>query len=61
MLELAEAIARECGSHVVRLDAGSDLEDLQGWYARRGYDEVNTRTVVDGPDSFEVTLREKSL
>ncbi len=61
ILEQVEKTAREDGAHVVRLDAGSDLEGLQQWYADRGYEVVTTRTLTDGNDTFDVALRQKPL
>ena len=61
ILTQVEAMAREDGAHFVRLDAGSDLERLQQWYADRGYKVVTTRTLTDGKDTFDVTLRQKPL
>lgn len=61
MLEQVEVRALGRGARYARLDAGSDLERLHRWYQQRGYAEVATRTIVDGAERFEVTLREKEL
>lgn len=60
ILEHVEETARSRGVRFVRLDAGSDLDKLQRWYAARGYEVVAT-TTVDDETAFEVTLRQKSL
>lgn len=61
MLEQVEVRALGSGARYVRLDAGSDVERLHRWHQQRGYAEVATRTIVDGAERFEVTLREKEL
>jgi GNAT superfamily N-acetyltransferase len=61
ILKHVEEMARTHGARYVRLDAGSDLQRLQRWYADRGYEVVTTRTLADGGATFDVTLRQKCL
>lgn len=61
ILERVEGIARTHGAHYVRLDAGADLERLQRWYDAQGFERVTTRSLADGGETFDVTLRQKPL
>lgn len=61
ILKRVEGIARTRGAHYVRLDAGADLERLQSWYDTQGFERVTTRSLADGGETFDVTLRQKPV
>jgi GNAT superfamily N-acetyltransferase len=61
ILEQVEEMARARGACFVRLDVGSDLGKLQRWYADRGFKVVTKRSLDDGGNTFDVTLRQKPL
>lgn len=61
ILKRVESIARTRGAHYLRLDAGADIERLQSWYDAQGFERLTTRSLADGGETFDVTLRQKPL